>query len=58
MRPAQAPQYSHFRTACDPYAPTLEQQQVRLLIKQVESAYARGNANYRKGKLPEAKAAV
>jgi membrane-bound lytic murein transglycosylase D len=42
-------------TAFAPQALTLEQQRVRLLIQQVESAYARGNADYRKGKLPEAK---
>ena len=47
----QAPPVSAFA----PQALTLEQQRVRLLIQQVESAYARGNADYRKGKLPEAK---
>jgi membrane-bound lytic murein transglycosylase D len=36
-------------------AHTPEQQRVRVLIQQVEEAYARGNANYRKGKLSEAK---
>ena len=35
--------------------PTLEQQRVRLLVQQVEDAYALGEADYRKGKLPEAK---
>jgi len=42
-----------------PVAPpplTREQQRVRVLIGQVEQAYALGDANYRKGKLPEAKA--
>jgi membrane-bound lytic murein transglycosylase D len=34
---------------------TREQQRTRLLIQQVEEAYARGEANYRKGRLPEAK---
>ena len=34
---------------------TREQQRVRLLIQQVESAYAHGEADYRKGRLPEAK---
>ncbi|MGC9157519.1 MAG: transglycosylase SLT domain-containing protein [Terracidiphilus sp.] len=34
---------------------TPEQQRVRALIEQVEQAYARGNADYRKGKLGEAK---
>ena len=38
-----------------PPPPTLEQQRVRLLIRQVEDAYALGEADYRKGKLPEAK---
>jgi membrane-bound lytic murein transglycosylase D len=38
-----------------PQLPTLEQQRVRLLIQQVEDAYALGEADYRKGKLPEAK---
>ncbi len=38
-----------------PPAPTVEQQRVRLLIQQVEEAYARGNADYRKGRLLEAK---
>ena len=39
-----------------PPPPTVEQQRVRVLIEQVEAAYARGDADYRKGKLPEAKA--
>jgi len=38
-----------------PQALTVEQRRVRLLIEQVEQAYARGEADYRKGKLPEAK---
>ena len=42
-------------TAFAPQSLTLEQQRVRLLIQQVDSAYARGNADYRKGKLAEAK---
>jgi membrane-bound lytic murein transglycosylase D len=32
-----------------------QQQRVRLLIKQVEDAYAHGETDYRKGRLPEAK---
>jgi membrane-bound lytic murein transglycosylase D len=36
--------------------PTVEQQRVRVLIEQVETAYARGDADYRKGMLSEAKA--
>jgi membrane-bound lytic murein transglycosylase D len=34
---------------------TLEQQRIHLLIRQVDEAYALGEANYRKGRLPEAK---
>jgi membrane-bound lytic murein transglycosylase D len=39
-----------------PPPPTAEQQRVRVLIEQVETAYARGDADYRKGMLSEAKA--
>ena len=35
--------------------PSVEQQRVRLLIRQVEESYARGEADYHKGRLPEAK---
>lgn len=35
---------------------TVEQQRIKVLIQQVEQAYVNGEANYRKGKLPEAKA--
>jgi membrane-bound lytic murein transglycosylase D len=38
-----------------PPAPSVEQQRVRLLIRQVEETYARGEADYHKGRLPEAK---
>ena len=38
-----------------PPPPTPEQQRVSLLIKQVEQAYASGEADYRKGNLAEAK---
>jgi membrane-bound lytic murein transglycosylase D len=38
-----------------PPQPTIEQQRVRLLIQQVDAAYALGEADYRKGQLPEAK---
>ncbi len=38
-----------------PPPPTAEQEQIRALIVQVEAAYARGDADYRKGMLPEAK---
>jgi membrane-bound lytic murein transglycosylase D len=36
--------------------PTAEEQRVRAIIVQVEAAYARGDADYRKGMLAEAKA--
>ena len=42
--------------ATAPVPSTKEQQRVRQVIQQVEAAYARGDADYRKGKLPEAKA--
>jgi len=35
--------------------PTVEQQRLRVLIEQVEAAYASGDADYRKGMLPQAK---
>ena len=38
-----------------PPATSVEQQRVRLLIRQVEETYARGEADYHKGRLPEAK---
>jgi membrane-bound lytic murein transglycosylase D len=38
-----------------PAPPTAEQLRLRHLIQQVEAAYALGDADYRKGKLPEAK---
>jgi membrane-bound lytic murein transglycosylase D len=38
-----------------PPAPTAEQQRVRALIEQVDAAYARGEVDYRKGILGEAK---
>ncbi|MGO9317903.1 MAG: transglycosylase SLT domain-containing protein [Terracidiphilus sp.] len=38
-----------------PHPPTRQQQQVRSLIKLVEQAYASGEAEYRKGRLREAK---
>ncbi len=38
-----------------PPQPTMDQQRVRALIQQVEAAYARGESDYRKGLLPEAK---
>ncbi len=38
-----------------PQVSALEQQRIRVLIQQVEAAYARGESDYRKGLLPEAK---
>jgi membrane-bound lytic murein transglycosylase D len=38
-----------------PPPPTPEEQHIRLLIAQVEAAYARGDADYRRGMLAEAK---
>ncbi|HEY1209692.1 MAG TPA: LysM peptidoglycan-binding domain-containing protein [Terracidiphilus sp.] len=38
-----------------PSAPSRQQQQLRVLIQQVEDAYARGEAEYHKGRLREAK---
>ena len=46
--PAQAP-------APTPPPPTAEEQRVKVLITQVEAAYARGSADYQKGSLAEAK---
>jgi membrane-bound lytic murein transglycosylase D len=50
--PAAAPQPA---PVVGPALPTAEQQRVQQLIAQVETAYARGDADYRKGKLAEAK---
>jgi membrane-bound lytic murein transglycosylase D len=50
-----APQPQPVPTPVLPPPPTLEQQRVRLLIQQVDTAYALGEADYHKGRLPEAK---
>jgi membrane-bound lytic murein transglycosylase D len=50
--PAQLPPAA---AAAQPPQPTPEQQRLRQLIQHVEQAYANGQADYRKGKLPEAK---
>jgi membrane-bound lytic murein transglycosylase D len=50
--PPQAPPASARET---PNALSLEQRRVQVLIQQVESAYGRGQADYRRGQLPEAK---
>lgn len=41
--------------AAQPPQPSPQQQKVQQLIQQVEKAYAAGDADYRKGRLPEAK---
>jgi membrane-bound lytic murein transglycosylase D len=51
--PVQAPGVA----APVPPAPTLEQQKTHVLIKQVEAAYAQGESDYHRGRLPEAKQA-
>jgi membrane-bound lytic murein transglycosylase D len=51
VQPAQAA--SQVQPATPP--PTPEEQRVRVLITQVEAAYARGSADYQKGMLAEAK---
>jgi membrane-bound lytic murein transglycosylase D len=50
-----APPQALQAAAPPPHKPSHEQQQVRLLIQQVEDAYARGEAEYHKGRLREAK---
>ncbi len=52
LTPAQATAQA---AAPAPPPPTRQQQRVRLLIQQVEDAYAHGEADYHKGRLPEAK---
>lgn len=52
VQPVQAT--GQVRTAATP-PPTIEEQRVRVLITQVEAAYARGSADYQKGMLAEAK---
>jgi membrane-bound lytic murein transglycosylase D len=53
--PALAPSAPSAQTPDASQQLTAEQRRVRVLIQQVEQAYARGEADYRKGKLPEAK---
>jgi membrane-bound lytic murein transglycosylase D len=54
---APSPSSAPATQAAAPAQPKLtrEQQRGRLLIQQVEEAYAHGEADYRKGRLPEAK---
>jgi membrane-bound lytic murein transglycosylase D len=62
---AQQPQATAPAAAPAPAAPAVEspsaqavrQQQIQKLIEQVNAAYAAGDADYRRGRLPEAKAA-
>jgi membrane-bound lytic murein transglycosylase D len=53
--PLPAPVAPQAAPAAAPNQLTVEQQRVRQLIAQVEAAYAAGDADYRKGMLPEAK---
>src|SRR5580698_604152 len=53
LPPKPAPQAA--APAPPPPQPTAEEQHVRALIAQVDAAYARGEADYRKGQLAEAK---
>jgi len=55
LTPAPVPAQAPPQAAPAPPAPTPEQQKVRLLIQQVDEAYAHGEADYHKGRLPEAK---
>jgi membrane-bound lytic murein transglycosylase D len=59
VAPALPPQVKQAppTTAAVSQPSTLEQRRVQILIQQVESAYANGEADYRKGELVEAKAA-
>jgi membrane-bound lytic murein transglycosylase D len=53
--PALQPQAPQAATPAAPAPLTAEQRRARVLIQQVEAAYAKGAAAYRKGQLPEAK---
>jgi len=52
--PAPAPEPQAAASALPPQQ-SIEERRVKLLIQQVEEAYGRGEADYKKGKLPEAK---
>ncbi len=54
--PAAAAQNAQSPAAAKSQANTAQQQRVQQLIANVEKAYSAGEASYRKGKLPEAKA--
>ena len=53
--PAPAPAQQAAAPALPPPL-TVEERRVKILIQQVEEAYGQGEADYKKGKLPEAKA--
>jgi len=55
VAPVAAPVQVPLTTAPAPPLPTPEQQKTRTLIQQVEAAYAQGESDYHKGRLPEAK---
>ncbi len=57
LAPAAAPVQAPLTAAPAPPASTPEQQKTHILIQQVEAAYAQGESDYRKGRLPEAKQA-
>jgi len=53
--PPPAPVQQAPAAPAPPTSPTAREQRVRAIIEQVEAAYARGDADYRKGRLVEAK---
>ena len=53
--PVAAPELTPPQPAPPLQQPTDRQRQIQQLIEQVEKAYAEGDADYRKGRLPEAK---
>ena len=53
--PSQPPAAQAQPARPSPHASTVQQQRIRLLIQQVEQAYAQGQAAYRKGNLADAK---
>jgi membrane-bound lytic murein transglycosylase D len=55
LAPSQSVAATQATATPAPAPPSREEQRTRVLIAQVEAAYARGDADYRKGMLPEAK---
>ncbi|MGA9070586.1 MAG: LysM peptidoglycan-binding domain-containing protein [Terracidiphilus sp.] len=55
LAPVAAPLQAEPVTAPAPPMPTAEEQKVHTLVQQVEAAYAQGESDYHKGRLPEAK---